>query len=484
MPLSKIDKKQQLKTHTKCYVCDGLNLKNATFKGYQENEIQFDHYRAKSLVGDNQKDLVANQFPIHAAKNGDNFRSSKYDKSAKRNCHQGKGNKFTGDEWVEYIRVYRESLRVEYSDDLFKTRKANDENFLVEIDWDEENKFAKFGDTKYPLMEQDMGNEESWVSFSTVVSPQLLWVDQDVQSRPADKKRMAELAWHLRTKPLLTPILCRYADKKLKVFDGNHRLCAFILARENHLVPVTIFKGPKPAKFLEVVAEAHDKLTQKKYQYSDKALKYSGVSELELTEAINNFGQDASEVHAWTGLTKAEVKLRLIGRVSQSFEDLKYQWRHEWKKRGLSDPSFTWMIEYYSNTMANSVPLSSEKNLREEEIGNLITLFKIFDEELFKKLDKYPNAKNSLKTKWWKSSHKRFRTQLSQSVRDSLRLQNTPDKPAFAPNWEKYIETKIRKAVCQWRISPVWDGDTTANNEPEVDAVLTNAGFTESYLFK
>jgi hypothetical protein len=268
------------------------------------------------------------------------------------------------------------------------------------------------------------------------------------------------------------------------VFDGNHRLCAFVIAREKHPVPVVIFRGPEPEKFLEVVAEAHDKLTQKKYQYTDKAVKYSGVSETELQAAVAKYQSQASEQKAWEGKSSADVKVRLIGRATQAFEAQKKQWRHEWRKLGLTDQSFVWMIEYYSRIDAVSEPFDSEEYLRPAELGNLVTLFAIFDEELFQKLSAQPSAKASLKTKWWKLAHKRLRMQLSQVIKANMQLGNTPDKPAYSPEWTDYITSQLRSAVIAWRKSPVWVGDTTANNEPDVDAALMKGGFTESYLFK
>lgn len=483
MALSNAQRKQQRKKHKHCYVCKALNLSNSTFTGYEEKDIQFDHWLAQSLVGDNQKDLVANQLPVHAAKNGDDYRSEHYKKSKHRNCHVGKSNKFTGHEWVEFVSIYRKSSETDYSDDLFPTRKSSDSGLKVTIDWDEKNDVAKFAGNEYPIMEQLLGDGNSWISFSTVVMPNLLWVDREVQSRPADKKRTAELAWHLRSKPLLSPILCRYADTKLFVFDGNHRLCAFIIARENHPVPVTIFKGPEPKVFLEVVAEAHDKLTQKKYQYTDKAIKYSAISDEEIELAQKHYGPAASEVNAWTGLAKSDVKVRLIGRVVTCFEEMKKNWRSEWKKLGVSDASFKWMIEYYSRTEAVKEPFDSKQYLRVQEIDNLVTLFTMFDEELLRQFSKHPKARASLKTKWWKLAHKRFRTQLSQVVKHSSTLPNTPEKPAYAPEWNAHVKSELRKAVAKWRTSPVWAGNTAANNEPDVEKALQDHGFTESYLF-
>ena len=73
--MNKTEKQKQLGLHPECYVCKKLGLPNSDFAGYLDNEIQFDHWKPKGLVGASQAKLVANQLPIHACKDGSDYQS-------------------------------------------------------------------------------------------------------------------------------------------------------------------------------------------------------------------------------------------------------------------------------------------------------------------------------------------------------------------------------------------------------------------------
>ena len=60
------EKKRQLKKHKKCYVCEALGLRNADFTTSDMDEINFDHWKPKRLIGSDQANLFENQVPIHA----------------------------------------------------------------------------------------------------------------------------------------------------------------------------------------------------------------------------------------------------------------------------------------------------------------------------------------------------------------------------------------------------------------------------------
>ena len=483
--MNKTQKTKQLKLHPRCYVCEALELKNADFSGYDLSHINFDHWKPKGLIGEDQSDLVANQVPIHAHPDGKTFKDEGYENAALRNCHKGKSNTFeSGSEWATAVRIWRSALRTEYSDDLQPERKKTDLAQRISLRWDDTKGTVTFRGDTYPVSIQKTTNGNvttKWKSFSTVVPVSILWKDEQVQSRPADSKRVAELAIHLRHNPLLSSLLCRVSDSRLKVFDGNHRLIAFMLARPGEDIPVTIFEGPDPKMFLEVVGKAHDDLTQQKYQYTDKALKYSALNKDELEKAESLHGNDASERLAWQGKPSKDVRLRIAGRMTDQL-DREGAWRKRWKDFGLTDKSWNEFIAMYTNMGSEKEPFSSPKYLREEEYKNMCFLCRVFDEELFDNLDRTPAAKASLKTKWWKMAHKRLLTRMSQVVRDSLELPETPPNPCYTPEWNSYIQKMIRGAVKKWANSPAWRYQTTANNEPDVADHLNNHGFTENYL--
>ncbi|MCL4242948.1 MAG: ParB N-terminal domain-containing protein [Dehalococcoidia bacterium] len=482
MTLTSAEKKAQRALHPNCYLCQALGVPFSELAGYEDRHIQYDHWLPQGRIGGSQADLVANQLPMHAHPQGLGPLEPGWAQATKRNCHRGKGNKFTGQEWTEYVTICQRVAKTDYSDDLMSDRNQADSAYDVEISWNQASGEATMLGKTYPLMLQRVGNSgEEWLSFSTVLPPTLLWRDLEVQSRGADHERLAKLAWHLKSNPLLSPILCRWAERRLYVFDGNHRLCAFILARQDHPVPVVIFDGPDPKRFLEVAAEAHESLTQMKYQFTEKALKFSALNEQELAEAEDKYGEAASEALAWKGLRPTDVKLRIAGRLSGRLDGLG-GWRLKWKALGVTDPSWNEFISTYARLSAETAPFVSDMYLREEEFENLSDLCRIFDEELFDQLDSCPEVKASLKTKWWKRAHHRFSTRLGQVVKDNLELGNTPPAPAYTPRWNDYVRSRVRLGVENWRESPAWREATAANNEFDIDNLLTARGFTEAYL--
>jgi hypothetical protein len=472
-------KAQLRQDHPDCYVCLELGVADSSLAGYENRWIQYDHWQPQGLIGAAQATMLENMRPIHAAPGGLSPLDPGWDTSVRRNCHRGKSNTFTGSEWVSYIKIAHLAAKASYSDDLMQDRDQSDSAYDVHIRWSGDGQSAEMLGRQHAVMTQRVGpTQEEWRSIASIVNPRLLWVDEKVQSRAASPTRLAQFAWHLRENPLLSPILCRWSDNRLKVFDGNHRLCAFILARQDHPVPVTIFDGPDPERFLNVAAEAHDTLTQLKYQYTDKALKFSALHADELESVQERYGDQASEELAWRGMRPADVRLRIVGRLTLRL-DQAGEWRLKWRGLGLTDPSWNQFLETYAKVTPEAAPFASPQYLREEEFENLSFLCQAFDEGLFDT----DQARDSLKTKWWKRSHARFARALSQVVKNSLHLDNTPDKPTYAPTWDQWVHTEIRKAVDNWRESPAWRDDTAANNEADIDRILTQRGFTETALF-
>jgi hypothetical protein len=482
MALTAAEKKTLREKHPFCYVCQPLGLAHAGFDGYADSQIQYDHGFAQGLVGGAQADLLANQRPIHAAAGQPGPSHRDYETSMLRNCHAGKSNEYTGPEWADRVSIDRRSMRVRFADDLIK-RSPRAKSSVV---WDEATATASFMGSTYPVMVQSVGSDHTrWRSFSTLVPPSLLWTDVEVQPRPANQKRLADFAWHLKEHPLLSPILARWSPEqgKILVFDGNHRLSAYVLARGDVPIPVTIFEGPDPLAFFEVAVEAHDNLTQLKYQYSDKALKFSALSAHELHQATEKWGPDASEEKAWQGLTSSDARLRIVGSMTLHLEATGH-WRSRWLARGLTDPSWNRFIETYVRLTPETKPFDDPGYLRGAERENMVTLCRIFDEELFEQLGdpKFPGAKSSLKTKWWKRAHARFASVLSYVAMDSMGLDNQPRQPAYAPEWNDYVKKAVREMAINWRQSPAWNEPTVSNNEAEIDEQLDARHFTEKYL--
>lgn len=485
---TKQQKEDLLKKWATCYVCDALGLPDADFAGYslKNRDIQFDHWLPKARIGDDQAQLLANLRPIHAVTGAPSPADPGWASASRRNCHKGKSNKYDGKQWVEVAHIIHLLDDTNYIEDLLPKRSFEDEpdRYRVTIDWDASEPTVNGSQVEIQTQEVD---GKAWRSIATAVSPQLLWTDHEAQPRKANRKRLRAVAEDLLDHPLLSPIHCRLGpDGRLLVSDGNHRLCGFQMVRPNAKIPIVIWDVPSVTELFEVLAASHDKLTQQKYQFSDKALKYSAVAEDDLAAATEKHGAEASERLAWDGLRASEVKLRVLGKLNEMLSEDGY--RTKWLEAGLRDGSWKFFLEQYCNTGAATVPFDSPNYHRVPEAENIAKLVQIFDEELIDYIIKDPKAglRDSLKSKWWAEGHRIFSQAFKPTVRDLLGLQMQPERLAYTTEWNDKVISRLRKGVVRWRESPVWrDGVVrTANNEPDVRAVLVQEGFTEAQLQK
>jgi hypothetical protein len=297
MTPTKKQKEELLKKWTSCYVCDSLNLPDAGFAGYSlaTRDIQFDHWKPVAVTGDDQAAMLANLRPIHADPDAPAPSDPGWATSARRNCHKGKTNRYDGQEWVDVVRVLQQVHGTAFIEDLLPERDFDadpDAYTFPPIDFSGQT--ATFNGRDVEVQSQSL-NGKTWRSIATSVSPHILWTDHEAQPRKANTKRLREVAEDLLKHPLLSPIHCRRADDgRLVVSDGNHRLCGFQIVRPNARIPVVIWDVPSVTELFDVLASAHDKLTQQKYQFSEKALKYSAVARDELDVATEKYGAEAS----------------------------------------------------------------------------------------------------------------------------------------------------------------------------------------------
>lgn len=483
---SKKQKEALLAKWPECYVCKGLDLPDSSFAGYSlaGKDIEFDHWQAASLVGDDQGALLQNLRPIHAASEAPSPEDPEWAQSSRRNCHKGKGNKYDGQQWVTVAKIIHRLQSIRFIEDLIPDRPFDKEpdRFTVDIDFSKDE--VQFQKQVLPVQSQRVAGKD-WRYISTTVSAHLLWTDHGAQPRKANTKRLREVAEDLLVHPLLTPVVCRVGeDGRILVSDGNHRLCGFYLVRPNDKIPVTIWDIPTVPDLLDVLASAHDKLTQQKYQFTDKALKYSGLAQEELDAATAKYGQKASEKLAWQGMTSADVRVRIQGQVDKQLQEFKF--REKWMQAGLTDGSWKFFLGHYCKMTAVDKPFDDPEYYREAEAENITRLCEIFDEELIDYILKEPHSglADSLKTKWWAEGHRQFSGALGSSVRDILALPQVPERLAYTNVWTDSVLTRMRSAAVKWRKSPLWRPgvDRTANNEPQVKTAMFSEGFSERYL--
>ncbi len=97
--------------------------------------------------------------------------------------------------------------------------------------------------------------------FYIVLPAQYINNDQELQPRPLEMKRMWELYRHLMLHSQLTPSVCRLADSRIMLFDGQHKTAAQVWAKRNE-IECKVYIDPQIVVLKETNLIAHDKLRQ------------------------------------------------------------------------------------------------------------------------------------------------------------------------------------------------------------------------------
>lgn len=232
------EKNQVQKKWPQCYICE------TSLDGYSSSEIQFDHIY--DYASGYSQELC--QFaPVHASKDPN-----------KKNCHQAKGRK-SPFEYKEELRIRKELDKVHGLKDLCPN--AIPSTFRVDFD----KKILELNGQAYPLFSQKIESQDHWYFFAEIPI-EFLESDEDIQLRPLDS-RIIPFTFSLRKSLQLLPSLARFdtKNKKIKVFDGQHKAVAQIIGNNRKSIPCIVFIDPDVNWLRQTVTEAHSKFVQQRY---------------------------------------------------------------------------------------------------------------------------------------------------------------------------------------------------------------------------
>ncbi|MCP3420355.1 hypothetical protein [Nocardioides pinisoli] len=249
---------------------------------------------------------------------------------------------------------------------------------------------------------------------------------------------------------------------------------------------------PDTTDLYEVLVRLHDDVRQIQYPYSAKVLKWGIIKHSEIEDALKK-NPDASERTVWAGEKPADIAVRIAGGLTAFIDQEGY--REKWMGAGLAEGSWKTFLDQYCLLKADATPFNDEdKNYRNAEMENLLSLIKILDEEVFSSpaMTGPTNLSVSFKSKWWKECHKVFSEAVRYEVYRSLKLPGLPDKLCHTPEWTPELKGAIREIAKRWVTSPLWERsqssdpavgvDFTSNNESSVKVFLSSNGFTTLYL--
>lgn len=235
------EKKQLKQQWPKCYICE------KSFEDYDESEIEYDHIYA--FAKGYSQDLE-NFAPIHAS-----------NKTDKLNCHKEKGTK-SPIEYKEEVRIKSLLSKVKELKHLCPVAEP------ISFKMDTQTMKVTLNGHEVNLYKQSIRGKD-WYYFFHEISPRIVESDDEIQLRPVDS-RITGLVFHLRECPQLLPSLARLdtLNKKIKVFDGQHKAIAQIIGNCQERLPFLVFVDPDVTVLRNTVLEAHTKFVQQRYQPS------------------------------------------------------------------------------------------------------------------------------------------------------------------------------------------------------------------------
>lgn len=113
--------------------------------------------------------------------------------------------------------------------------------------------------------------------------------DVELQPRPIEMRRLWELYRHLLTHTQLSPAICRLTDKKILLFDGQHKLAAQIWCGRKE-IECKVYIEADIRVLKETNLAAHDKLRQMQFFTSVLISKWADLFKEEWSEYLDTKG--------------------------------------------------------------------------------------------------------------------------------------------------------------------------------------------------
>lgn len=352
--LTEPEKVQLLKSHKECYLCQN------TLDGYSRDEIQFDHIYS---YADGFPQDLNNFAPVH---------SSKIDQ--KLDCHKCKGRKKPVD-YREELRILNELDKIDGLKDL--RPKAIESTFLINEDRDK----ITFNGIKLPLYNQKIGSEDNYYFFHEV-DVKHIENDEKIQLRPLESK-ILPLIFNLKKSVQLLPSLGRLdnIEKKVKIFDGQHKAVAQIIGNNRKKIPCIVFVEPDVSKLREVIYEAHTSFVQQRYKKSHMDAKLADMYRQKINDFRKRIGDDNAPYSEQDILGDKSASQKTSFIVSSIIDEIKNelnfvqnlvaQDKQEQKTKPMLWQSLERLIQIFCNSKLVDVPTDSNKNYRSQEIENI-----------------------------------------------------------------------------------------------------------------
>lgn len=356
------EKKQLRQQWPKCYICE------ESFEDYDESEIEYDHIYAYAKGYPQDLEHFA---PIHAS-----------NLPGKYNCHKAKGVK-SPIEYKEEVRIKSLLNKVKELKHLCPTAKP------INFEMNKGAMAATLNGQKVNLYKQSIRGKDLYYFFHEL-SPENIESDDEIQLRPVDS-RITGLVFHLRECPQLLPSLARLDthDKKIKVFDGQHKAIAQMIGNRQERLQFLVFIDPDVNLLRNTVLEAHTKFVQQRYQPSHIDRKLADVFQARiLTFQGGDSYKPYSEKDILGPESKAKRRQYLEAWIIEGLRDMTEMAEsliaRVVKEQG-SRPFLYSSLKRFARKFANLEPIEyptgHPENYRDAELHNLTSILEAIRQE-------------------------------------------------------------------------------------------------------
>ena len=352
--LSDAEKAQVRARFENCYIC------GETLNDYEPTEIQYDHIYA---FADGYSQDLSNFAPVHASREPN-----------KRNCHKQKGRK-SPFEYKEELRIRGEMQNVSGLRDICPAAASS------EVTIDEVRCSIRFNGRVLPLYNQRLDNKDHLYFFDEIET-RYIENDDKIQPRPLEEKIYAMII-HLRSHVQLLPSLGRLdlGERKVKIFDGQHKAVAQIKGNRRDRIPCIVFVNEDVEQLRKTVFAAHTDFLQQRYKKShidNKLAEIFAEQIRQFREALGNPQAPYTEMVILRHESAARRRAYLLGwtidglRDANDFVDFYVaQDRKGQKQKPMIWDSLELFVKTFCNLTPVEVPSDDAQNFRECEVENL-----------------------------------------------------------------------------------------------------------------
>lgn len=234
-----------------------------------------------------------------------------------------------------------------------------------------------------------------WNFFYAMVPVEYLKNDRELQPRPLRKKELFELYKHFRRNTQLAPSICRLVSPgSLLLFDGQHKAAAQIWAGRP-AVECKVYLDPNASRLKATNLEAHESYRQMKFYSGELMAKYAGLFKEDWEDFLTTPGVKSEAAFVdflmarrqlSKAKAKAEVENAIHNRILTDSDNLMLKFVSS-KNRTRNQPLThnqlkVTLFKHLIRDVPTAVEFESDKDFRETEQRNLITLMSIIAEEV------------------------------------------------------------------------------------------------------